>query len=80
MDKYNHWLAKLICPKGMAGYAITLGQTAYYSCSESQLDKRWRTHEDQHKKQLAKDGVFKFSFLYCWYQIRHGYANNPFEV
>lgn len=51
MDKYNHWLAKLICPKGMAGYAITLGQTAYYSCDESKVDKRW---------QASKKNVIRF--------------------
>jgi len=34
MDKYNHWLGNfLVWINHEDQYAITLGQTAYYSCS-----------------------------------------------
>lgn len=82
MDKYNHWLAKFLLwfhPKS-EGYAITLGQTTYYSCDIERVDGAWRAHENQHKTQWYKDGTIKFSLKYLWYSVRYGYEDNPYEV
>jgi len=81
MDKYNTWLGKLLAKiNGAVGYAITLGQTSYFSCSAADVDARWHKHEDCHKTQWAKDGIFKFAVVYLYYQVRYGYTNNPYEV
>jgi hypothetical protein len=81
MDKYNHWLGKFFgLINGQKRFAITLGQTTYYSVSEETIGPAWRFHEDWHKYQWAMDGVIKFSLLYVWYLIRYGYYDNPYEV
>lgn len=36
-------------------------------------------HELNHCRQIADTGVLKFYALYCWYLLRHGYRDNPFE-
>jgi len=78
MDKYSHWLPRIIglgCP-----WAITLGQTAYYSVPENVVSSGWRQHEDTHKVQWARDGWLKFSIMYVYYLVRRGYRQNPYEI
>lgn len=60
--------------------AITLGQTAYYSCEKKVVDERWRCHEDAHKDQWAELGAIKYITLYLLFLIRYGYEKNPFEI
>jgi hypothetical protein len=83
MDKYNHWLGKLFAtlfaPKGKE-YAVTLGQTTYYSCSIHGVSLVWRLHEDCHKAQYRREGVLCFLTKYLYYQATRGYIDNPFEV
>ena len=84
MDQYNSRIAKIArwCGGGTRGYAITLGQTTYYTESEAYVlaDPAWMAHENWHKVQWARDGIFKFAILYLWYSITKGYQNNPYEV
>lgn len=83
MDKYNSGIAKFVgfffARKG-EDYAITLGQTAHYSCDESQVSDIWRAHENEHKRQWARDGKFKFLSRYLWQYITKGYANIDYEI
>lgn len=83
MDQYNHWLPKLLGKLNKSTrYAITLGQTAYYSVSKEEVLKSptWVKHENEHKKQWKRDGLIKFSIKYIYYLIRYGYYNNPYEI
>jgi hypothetical protein len=82
-DKYNHWFAKLLAKINKSkGYAITFGQTAYYSVSKERVeaDPKWIAHENQHKKQYKDEGFIKFIIKYLYYSIRYGYKDNPYEV
>lgn len=81
MNKYNHWLGKLFgCINGNPSWAITLGQTTYYSVPAVNVNERWQRHEDCHKRQWGAYGILKFASLYVWYQLRYNYAQNPFEI
>ena len=81
MDKYNHWLGKLFGKMAdETNYAVTIGQTTYYSCSESLVTPRWRRHEDEHKRQWAAEGRIRFLVKYLWYQMKYGYYENPYEL
>ena len=81
MDKYDcHWV------RWFAGdhfeWAITLGQTTYYSCSKETVDENpeWRAHEERHKQQWQFEGKLRFALNYIYYLIVCGYTNNPYEV
>lgn len=85
-EKYNHWLPRLIkwwknypCGKGN-DWAITLGQTAYYSCGPDKINDWWRAHEDYHKYQWIREGYIKYFFQYIWYLWKYGYENHPWEI
>lgn len=83
MDKYNHWIAKLFgwLNGNNTGFAVTFGQTSYYSCSESHVKERpwWIKHEDTHKEQYTRDGWFKFLTRYIWQGITKGYLQIDYE-
>jgi len=82
--KFNHWIGKLFrtlfADKG-SEYAVTLGQTTYYSCDKDRVlrNPKWVRHENKHKEQWRRLG-WKFLPLYLWYQVRYGYDHNPLEV
>jgi hypothetical protein len=81
MDQYNSKLAKLFgLFNGESLYAVTIGQTAYYSCDESLVHPAWRAHENQHKVQWARDGKIKFLSRYIWQLITKGYENIDYEI
>jgi hypothetical protein len=82
MDKYNSKIAWLfgLFNGNTKLYAITLGQTAYYSCDEALVHPAWRAHENQHKVQWARDGKIKFLSKYIWYSVTKGYKMNPYEL
>jgi hypothetical protein len=80
MDKYNHWLGKFFGRLNKQElYAVTFGQTAYYSCSIDLVGAGWRAHEDKHKEQYARDGWVKFLTRYIWQRITKGYENIDYE-
>ena len=37
-------------------------------------------HEEQHLKQIEREGSWKFVFKYLFYLLKYGYTNNPYEV
>jgi hypothetical protein len=43
-------------------------------------DEVWLRHEVEHILQWKKYGALRFTFLYLYYSLIHGYYNNPFEV
>lgn len=64
-------------------YAVTIGQTTYYSCDKASVDNRphWRCHEDRHKDQYTEIGsTTKFLRKYIWATLTKGYKNNPYEI
>jgi hypothetical protein len=81
-DKYNQTWARAFGLWRFKRYAVTIGQTTYYSCSKEDVDARptWRKHEEEHKKQWAQEGFVKFLCKYIYYSIRYGYTKNPYEV
>jgi type II secretory pathway component PulM len=81
-DKYNSTFAKLMgwINGAKTGFAVTVGQTTYYSVDQNLVGIRWRAHEERHKKQFAEKGTIVFLCTYFWYLITKGYKNNPYEV
>lgn len=82
-DRYNQkWVLRVFAPKGETEYAVTIGQTTYYSVSKEEVDlwPPWRLHENQHKKQWKELGWIRFIFMYSYYHFRYGYWLNPLEV
>jgi hypothetical protein len=83
LDKYNHWLPEFLrwCNRAKT-WAITLGQTTYYSESKEYVDKApwWRKHEDCHKAQWAQDGCWKFITRYLWQLVTKVYLQIDYEV
>ncbi len=60
-------------------WAITLPTGIYVL--EEHMGKDWLIrHERKHEEQAARHGWLVFLARYFWYQIRHGYNNNPFEI
>ncbi len=82
MDKYNHWLGRLFSLIFYNGkpYAVTLGQTTYYSGPSTDVSPQWRRHEDEHKKQWARHGKVRFLSRYIWQWITKGYDKIDYEV
>jgi len=82
-DIYNSKIAKLFGKlNGSKRYAVTFGQTAYYSVSKEEVEESpsWIAHENAHKEQYAEEGFCKFLAKYLYYSAKHGYRNNPYEV
>lgn len=79
-DKYNQRWVMLLAQDGCASWAVTLGQTTYYSCPETEVDAAWHRHEDKHKEQWRRDGRILFALKYLWYTLRYGYLDNPYEI
>lgn len=64
---------------GAKNWAVTLFGTTYYSCPETEVDAKWRRHENKHKAQQKRDG-FMFYPRYLHYMQAYGYYNNPYEI
>lgn len=83
MDVYDSKIAKFvkwICRFDQPVFGITIGQTAYYNVSPSQVPQMMIKHENWHKRQWAEEGYFVFAVSYLWFCITVGYWNNPYEV
>jgi hypothetical protein len=81
MDRYNQrWVNVIFNWHRYSGFAVTIGQTTYYSCDKSLVTDRWRRHEDKHKEQYRRLGMVGFLIRYFYYQIKYGYMKNPLEV
>lgn len=80
-DKYNcEWVDHLRPSGWRDGWAITIGQTTYYSVPLNAVDDRWLAHEQKHKQQWRTEGYFKFAIKYLWYHFTRGYEKNPYEI
>lgn len=81
MDKFNHPLGKLFgLFNGCDYYAITLGQTTFYSCDKKFVDIEWAKHEEAHRLQFAQEGTFIFLYRYIWQLLTKGYKNIDYEI
>ena len=63
--------------------AIVIGKTIHLHNTERNeflQNKRWVLHELKHIQQFQKHGFLPFIFLYLWESLRHGYANNKYEI
>ena len=84
MDVYTSKIAKcfnfFFNNTGEPEYAVTLGQTTYYTCDPRIISKGWRAHEDKHKEQWRRDGPFKFLRRYLWQWIWKSYWEIDYEA
>jgi hypothetical protein len=81
MDAYNSKIAKVFrFFSHSKEYAVTLGQTAYFSCPQEQVPSWWQAHEDEHKKQWERVGKVRFLTRYMWQLVTKGYANIDYEI
>lgn len=80
-DKYNSRVPLLFKPFGRKGaWAVTIGQTAYFSCGEADVSAAWHRHEDKHKEQWRRDGAVRFIARYLWQAITKGYDRIDYEI
>ena len=61
-------------------YAVTIGQTTYYSCEAARVSPSWQAHEDCHKQQWARDGKLKFISSYLWQWATKGHSQISYEI
>lgn len=81
MDKYSHWIGKLFAKINKCnGYAVTFGQTTYFSVSDDQVMQWWHVHENTHKLQYREDGWIKFLIRYIYQGITKGYLAIDYEI
>ncbi len=55
--------AGLWCPRY---WAVTFGQTTWWTVGSEQIWFIWRAHEDIHKHQFTRDGKLRFICRYVW--------------
>ncbi|MFZ4857900.1 MAG: hypothetical protein ACOYL3_16040 [Desulfuromonadaceae bacterium] len=82
-DRYEHLLGRCLAwLNDYEHYAVTLGQTTYYSASKQYVEQspEWVRHENHHKVQWRREGRIKFACMYIWWNITKGYEHNPYEV
>ena len=59
------WLAALFAGEWLPRYwAVTFGQTTWYTVRPDQVWFAWRAHEDIHKQQFRRDGKLRFACRY----------------
>jgi len=68
VDRYKSrfWALRLVTPRGVTEWALTLGQHTWYSVPQTEVMPWWRAHEDCHKQQFARDGWLRFCARYLW--------------
>ncbi len=79
---------EIISARGAVAWLLrTLGFSAVYApnCNiyvlpECIHDDALIAHERCHHKQRLRDGYYTFWFFICWYVIRYGYWNSPYEI
>lgn len=79
-DIYQSRLAIFLAKwnKSITWAITTSAKCTRYSCTITQVDGAWRAHEDMHKKQFSAIRFFVIKYLIE--SIRHGYANNKYEL
>ena len=66
MEKYNHWLPKLLKVNG-----IVLFKVIYYAMPKNRVSNRLRKHEIEHFRQQEKEGSIKFKIKYFLEYLRN---------
>ncbi|MFT4205170.1 MAG: DUF4157 domain-containing protein [Chitinophagaceae bacterium] len=81
--KENAFVARIAARKLKSRrVAITIGKTIYlYNTTKEDFlaDERWLRHEMQHIRQFRRYGLLRFSVMYLWETMRHGYHDNKWE-
>lgn len=82
MDRYSCKWPLWFAQNGATRWAVTLGQTTYYSESEKYVMEHpnWQRHEDCHKAQWKRDGYVKFAVRYLWQFFTKSYTEIDYEV
>lgn len=77
--RYKNWVCTrapfLGYPAGIVLYPFML-----FKRSKAEVSDKLFRHELQHVYQVRREGWLKFYLTYLWYQVRYGYAKNPYEV
>jgi hypothetical protein len=68
------WMREL----GIRG--VVIGKHVCFAEPADQIPDWLFLHELEHAYQLARHGWLKFTILYFYYRLRHGYLDNPFEI
>lgn len=64
---------------GLHGWT-SLWDTIYYAKADYMVRPDLIAHERCHINQMNRDGKFTFMVKYCYYLLRYGYKDNPYEV
>lgn len=63
------------------GYgAITMPWKTVHMLSDRLQDEKLVAHEMVHIEQIEREGGLVFTLKYLWYNIKYGYASNPYEI
>lgn len=63
------------------GYGgITLPPAGIYILAERLGNERLVRHEQCHWQQAQRMGIVRWYVTYLWYNLQHGYWNNPLEI
>ncbi len=64
---------------GFQGLALPFTNTIYIR-SVKYISEALIRHEEEHLKQMKRDGNVRFLIKYNWYWLTVGYCDNPYEV
>jgi len=83
----EHGVQHKLMPKWMRPFlpkrfvAITVSKSlCLYRTTDHLDDEQLRVHEGVHAAQFREHGWIGFIVKYCWYFVRYGYWNSPFEI
>ena len=65
---------------GFWAITLPLRTPTIYMLAEHRNNSALLAHELVHVEQIRRMGRVRFALMYLWYQVRHGYQNNPLEV
>lgn len=60
--------------------AVTLPNKRIYALPGSETDADLFLHEAVHIEQIDRDGPVLWTIKVCWYLVRYGYKDSPYEV
>lgn len=59
---------------------VTLPPFGVFILAERMDNERLVRHEQCHWQQAQRMGIVRWYVIYLWYNLRHGYWNNPLEI
>lgn len=66
--------------KRSGALAITMPWKVIYCRPGSEDNTKLLRHEEEHIRQIERDGAIKWTVLVLWYLLRYGYKNSPYEI